>query len=129
MNKGFLKGLSNTLRSRPAGKDNYPMKMLSEMAMPVVPRKNFPEKWEVLEQPRRLARTYKFPNRRKLKYFVEELFRYEDEINHHGKVTVDYETVSIEIYTLALNSITELDYEYAKMADLIYQDVEHYGDQ
>mgnify|MGYP003631434388 FL=1 len=129
MNKGFLKGLSNTLRSRPAGKDNYPMKMLSEMAMPVVPHKNFAEKWEVLEQPRRLSRTYKFPNRRKLKYFVEELLGYEDEVNHHSKVTVDYETVSIEIYTLALNSITELDYEYAKMADLIYQDVEHYSDQ
>ena len=92
MSKGFLKGLSDTLRDRSSGKD-------------------------------------KFPNRKNLKFFVEELFNYEDEVNHHGKVTVDYETVSIEVYTLNLNSITELDYEYAKTADLIYQDVEYYSDK
>ena len=129
MSKGFLKELGNTIRSRSTSEDNYPMKLLSEMSVPVVARKNFPEKWEVLELPRRLARKYKFPNRKKLKHFVEELFEYEDKVNHHGKVTVDYETVSIEIYTLNLNSITELDYEYAKMADFIYQDVEFYSDK
>ena len=129
MSKGFLKGLSDTLRDRSSGKDNYPMKLLSEMSVPIAARKNFPEKWQVLELPRRLARTYKFPNRKKLKFFVEELFNYEDKVNHHGKVTVDYETVSIEVYTLNLNSITELDYEYAKTADLIYQDVEYYSDK
>jgi len=129
VSKGFLKGLSNTLRTRSSRKDNYPMKLLSEMTVPVVPCENFRDKWEVLEHPRRLSRTYKFPNRQKLKFFIEGLLDYEDEANHHGEVTVNHEIVSIEIFTKALNSITELDYEYAKMADLIYRDVEYYSDR
>ena len=128
MKKGFLKDLSSTLRQRPAEKDQYASRMLSEMAIPIRPRQNSKAEWQVLESPRRLARSYRFPNPSKLQDFISEILEYQHKTNHSGDIRIDHDEVMIEVYTKDLNCLTELDYEYAKMADLIYQDLEYYGD-
>ena len=127
MSKSFLKGLSDSLRQRPAEKQKYAVRMLSEMAVPVMARVNTRREWEVLESPTRLARSYSFVDPKKMQAFVNELLDYQQKNNHSGDICIDHTDVMIEVYTKDLNSLTELDYEYAKMADLIYQDVEHYG--
>jgi len=129
MSKGFLKELSNTLRQRPAEKDQYASRLLAEMASPIRPRQNSKAEWEVLEAPRRLARAYSFPSPTKLQNFISEILDYQRKTNHSGDIRIDHDKVMIEVYTKDLNCLTELDYEYAKMADLIYQDLEYYGDQ
>ena len=128
MSKGFLKELSSTLRQRTAEKQQYTSRLLSEMAVPVLPRSNFRSKWEVLESPKRLARSYSFPSGKKLQEFISEILEYQNKTNHSGDIRIDHNDVMIEVYTKDLNCLTELDYEYAKMADLIYQDLEYYGD-
>ena len=128
MSKSFLKEISNSLRRRPAEKPLYAARMLSEMSMPVRARVNTRREWEVLESPTRLARSYSFNDQKKLQEFISELLDYQQKNNHSGDICIDHSDVMIEVYTKDLNSLTELEYDYAKMADLIYQDVEHYSD-
>ena len=61
------------------------------------------------------------------KNFVNEILEYEDQVNHHGEVTIEHNKVLIEVFTQDLNCVTELDYEYAKMSDAIFHDVGHYN--
>ena len=128
MNKGFFKKLSNSLRQAPADRGRYTSRLLSEMSLPVKARAQSHLKWEVLESPRRLARSYAFDSQSKLQDFISELLDYQSKTNHSGDIRIDHSEVLIEVYTKDLNSLTELDYEYAKMADMIYEDVEHYRD-
>jgi len=127
MSKSFLRGLSNSLRECKPEKMQYASRLLSEMAMPVKARTNTRQNWEVLEAPSRLARSYNFNDQKKLQAFIVELLDYQRKTNHSGDIRIDHNDVMIEVCTKDLNSLTELDYEYAKMADLIYQDVEHYS--
>jgi pterin-4a-carbinolamine dehydratase len=128
MNKGFFKKLGNSLRQKPADRERYASRLLSEMAVPVKARLHSRREWEILEEPRRLARAYSFNNQNKLQEFISELLDYQGKTNHSGDIRIDHHDVLIEVYTKDLNNLTELDYEYAKMADMIYQDVEHYRD-
>jgi pterin-4a-carbinolamine dehydratase len=128
MTKGFLRELSSALRQGSAEKQEYASRLLSEMSLPVLPRENLRSKWEVLESPKRLARSYKFPSSKKLQEFISELLEYQGKTNHSGDIRINHGDVTVEVYTRDLNCLTELDYEYAKMADLIYRDLEHYSD-
>ena len=95
---------------------------------PVTAIPNTSLEWEILDLPKRLARSYKFDNQQKLQEFINELLDYERKTNHSGEISISHGDVLIEVFTKDLNSVTELDYEYAKMADLIYRDVEAYHD-
>lgn len=126
MRKSFLKELSHSLRQGIVEKDLYVSRVLAEIATPIQPRKNLKIQWEVLESPRRLVRTYNFPDTKKLQEFINEILEYQNKTNHAANIKIDHNDVLIEVYTRDLNCLTELDYEYAKMADLIYQDMEYY---
>jgi len=125
--KNLLKEISNSLRQRTEEKHDYARKMLSEMHAPVRAVKNVRKDWDLLDSPRILSKTYEFENRNFLKNFVEELLAYEDQVNHHAKIYITHQEVTIEVYTEKLNAVTELDYDYAKTADLIHQDVGYYS--
>ena len=58
-------------------------------------------------------------------FFVAEVIAYQEEINHHGKITIENNEVDIEVYTHDLNEVTGLDIKYAKEVDLIYKDARH----
>ena len=127
MTKGFFKELSNSLRQNSAQKPVFASKVLNEMSMPIKTCSNPSLEWETLESPRRLVKTYEFQDRSKMKEFVKELMDYEDKVNHHASILIEQQSLSIEIFTHSINSLTELDYEYAKMADMIHQDVNYYN--
>ena len=82
--------------------------------------------WEVVASPNRLKREFVFENYQAQKSFLDELLSYQENVQHHAKITVDYRAVIIEVYTHDVNDVTELDQEYAKMADEIFEDVKHY---
>lgn len=97
------------------------------LEVPIKPeRKN---EWEIVTDPKRLMRTYEFENSSTLHNFINEVFQYQESVSHHGKFTIDYRKVIVEVYTHDIDDVTELDLEWAKMADQIYEDVKNYGEE
>ena len=79
--------------------------------------------WQVFESPERLSRTFNFDCRERLKSFVGEILNFEDSLGHHGRMNIDHLSVQIDVYTLDLNRITNLDRDYAAAIDMINRDV------
>ena len=99
----------------------------STCAAPVQPVE--PSSWEVVSDPNRYMKKYEFDSSVLLKSFVNEILDYQENIQHHAKLTVDYRAVIIEVYTHDVNDITELDQEYTRSADEIYLDVLDYAER
>jgi 4a-hydroxytetrahydrobiopterin dehydratase len=83
--------------------------------------------WEVEKDPERLVKDFSFSSTMQVRDFVNELFAYQDEADHHAKITIDHQEVRISIHTKNLDYITELDKEFAQAADDIHQDILHYS--
>jgi pterin-4a-carbinolamine dehydratase len=71
-------------------------------------------------------KTYEFDDFRKMHAFLNEVLGYQEQVGHHGKITVDHREIIIEVYTHDVNDVTELDQEYVQSVDLMHQDVQHY---
>ena len=71
-----------------------------------------------------LIRTFDFKSEKKLRLFVIEILRSQQESGHHAQILIEEKTVKIRVTTRALNRVTELDTEYAARADQIYEEVE-----
>jgi len=84
------------------------------------------ETWQVVGSPERLSRRFKFLNRARMIDFVNEVMVYEDQVAHHAMIRSDHLSVDIEVYTHDLNRITNVDREFAKSVDAIYEDVRNY---
>ena len=82
--------------------------------------------WEVTRDPDRLSRAFVFDDFRKMYDFISDILVYQEKIRHHGIITIDHLSVTIESYTRDLNAITELDKNLADYADLVYEDVSYY---
>ena len=78
--------------------------------------------WEIKPSPNRLVKKFIFKKRKQLYNFVEDLLRYEDEKQHHASIKIQYKTVTIEVWTHDLKDITDMDKEYARMVNEIYED-------
>ena len=93
----------------------------------VVPIQPYTCSWEIHSSPERFSKTYKFESRDKLIDFLNEVLRFENETRHHGTQKIDFDSVTIEVYTHTVNKITELDQEYVVAMDHIYKDVLDFG--
>lgn len=82
------------------------------------PRSN----WDQLETPNRLAREFEFSSYEQLKFFIESVLDFQEELIHHGEIKINHRTVLIEVYTHSSGDITNLDVRYIKEVDLIYKD-------
>ena len=101
-------------------------RMLSEgfeKDMPIVPSVM---KWKVVTDPERLMRRFEFSTKDILIDFLAKLFDLEDEMGHDAKITIDELNIDVEIYTRSIDCITDLDLEYIKKLDLIFEDVGYY---
>ena len=86
-----------------------------------------PSKWEIMESPERLSRSFQFDNSKSIKFFIDELFEEQERLHHHALITVDYRTVTVETYTHDVNSVTEQDQKLAKFCDEVYEDTRYIG--
>jgi pterin-4a-carbinolamine dehydratase len=83
----------------------------------------------------KIIKNYTFNENFERNRFINELFEYEESINHHGNITCTFDeqppnyTVCIELWTRNIEIPTELDYEYAKFADIIYKDIVYNNEQ
>jgi pterin-4a-carbinolamine dehydratase len=82
--------------------------------------------WEIVASPNRLMKTFEFDNFDATKAFLDELLNYQEDVGHHAKLTVDARKIIVEVYTHDVDDVTELDTEYAVMADAIHEDVKHF---
>jgi len=82
------------------------------------------DKWKIVESPNRLIKDYMFSSRSTLYEFLRQLFLFEDETNHHATITVENLSARIEVRTHDISAVTEIDTEYAAVAEQIFYDVE-----
>jgi len=82
--------------------------------------------WEIVTSPNRLMKTFHFDTFERMKTFLNELLNYQEDVGHHAKLTVDSQKIIVEIYTHGVDDITELDTEYAVMADAIDDDTSNF---
>lgn len=73
--------------------------------------------------PRRIIRTYEFDNYHALCVFVVNIMQYQDEEQHHAKVTIEDLCVTVELYTHDFGDVTELDTDMAKTFDALFEEV------
>tara|TARA_Y100000310_G_scaffold338345_1_gene427727 strand:- start:2377 stop:2793 length:417 start_codon:yes stop_codon:yes gene_type:complete len=79
--------------------------------------------WSVVESPNRLMKTFGFGAHAGFRAFLDELLVYQEEVGHHAKITLqDGNEIIVEVYTHGVDDVTEIDREYAIMADAIYED-------
>jgi|MDTB01.3.fsa_nt_gb 4a-hydroxytetrahydrobiopterin dehydratase len=81
--------------------------------------------WEKVASPERLIRDYDFASRPMALEFLRQLLLYEDAVNHHAKIVIDYDHVRVEVYTHDIDAVTERDVEYADSVDQIYMDTNY----
>jgi pterin-4a-carbinolamine dehydratase len=82
-------------------------------------------KWEIMESPERLSRSFQFDDGKSIKFFIDELFEEQERLHHHALITVDYRTVTVETYTHDVNNVTEQDQKLAKFCDEVYEDIKY----
>lgn len=76
-------------------------------------------KWTVEQSPERLVRTFVFDNFDDFIEFTNEVLAYERVALHNATLTINSNTVRIEVYTIGPNCVTELDVEYRNAIDAI----------
>jgi pterin-4a-carbinolamine dehydratase len=78
--------------------------------------------WRVVTDPERLMREFEFYRFSHLKYFIDELLSYQNEFDHHAKITINHLKVIVETYTKDFEGVTSQDRNLAAFCDEIYQD-------
>ena len=82
-----------------------------------------PEKldWTYRKDPRRLTKMFKLGSETSFNAFVMDLLEHQAETQHHGRITMQYPQIKIEVWTHSLNDITEIDIEWAMTVNEIYE--------
>jgi pterin-4a-carbinolamine dehydratase len=70
-----------------------------------------------------LVKTFKFRRLEDREIFVNELFKYEREVQHNAIIVIDHDIVSLSLTTKDIGKPTEIDKEYALFADALFKDV------
>ena len=78
--------------------------------------------WKVLESPNRLSKMFKFEEESKFNAFIIDLLELQSTSAHHGRITVQYPKIKVEVWTHTLMDITEIDIEWSRKVDAIYGD-------
>ena len=97
---------------------DLPPRLNDNFSLPVTPVKSG---WEKVTDPERIRRTFTFLDRNSLHDFVSMLLQYEDQVNHHGRHTIDHDQVTVEIYTKDINRVTKIDLDYARSVDELFK--------
>lgn len=79
-------------------------------------------KWDLVNN-KTLEKKFYFKSTEKRNNFIDKLFDYEKNKNHHATIIISQEIVKIILMTKRLSMVTELDKEYASYADSVYSDL------
>ena len=74
----------------------------------------------------RLVRTFTFKDAKRVKDFVTHIIFEQEEMEHHARIIIEGNDVTVETYTHNVNEVTELDQELAIFCDQLYADVQDF---
>lgn len=80
-------------------------------------------KWERSYSPEYLSRTFSFNGQAQVLRFIVELLRYERKNHHNAVITIDHDEVTVVLRTSDLDKVTDMDIEYAKECDFIFEEM------
>jgi len=86
--------------------------------MPIVPT----NKWSMIAK-KTLKKVYEFRTIDQRNQYMLSMFEYEDQVMHHATFVINEKTVCITVMTKNIESVTEIDKEYAAYSDSVYKDV------
>ena len=78
--------------------------------------------WLRKDSPERIQRSYTFQSRDNALFFLNELLKMEDTLGHHAAILISENRVTVQLRTKVVDRVTDLDIEYARHADEIYDD-------
>lgn len=84
------------------------------------------DSWEVIDNPERLKKVYKFDSPNQCQYFFSELYNYQFSINHHCKILVDKLNVTVVTYTHGYNGITDMDKKIKEYCDELESNLNYF---
>lgn len=88
-------------------------------SLPISPKN---AEWVYLDAPERLVRRFSFERFSHLKYFLNELLDYQEYEQHHARVTIEGNDVTVETYTHDIERVTLSDKKLAALCDELYAD-------
>jgi 4a-hydroxytetrahydrobiopterin dehydratase len=101
--------------------------VLSSATLPIHPKES---KWENVNdmhaQGTAIIRVFKFVNFKTLQYFINEMLKYQEEINHHARIVINHYEVEVQLKTQDINDVTEIDLAMAEYLDEIYKDTQYF---
>ena len=56
-------------------------------------------------------------------YFINEVLKESNRIDHHPVITIDHMNIDVVLYTKDYNDITEADIKLSKIVDEVYNDI------
>ena len=82
-------------------------------------------RWEevIHDNKRYLSKIYKFKNEEHLKYFLNEHIEKSIRTNYYPELFLKGKDIKCFLYTEEINDITNIDIEYSKFLDEIYEDI------
>lgn len=89
-----------------------------ETNLPLSPEKS---EWEASSD--LLSRVYQINNRKHFSYFLNNILDHANKLGHDPTMIINYPNISIKLKTHDLDEVTEIDLEFAKFIDEIYEDI------
>ena len=93
---------------------------VSDLEAPIQADRN---RWHRIPDPERLVRSFKFDDYSELITFVNDVLVHQYVTRHTGALQIQANEVLIKVWTKDVDCVTNLDLEYTKTVDEIYQDV------
>ena len=91
--------------------------------VPITPQEST---WQISldeENSRSLQKAFSLQSGKHVLYFVNELIRESERLNHHPVIVIDHRQVTVSLTTKDLGDITELDKLLSEYCDELYDDV------
>jgi pterin-4a-carbinolamine dehydratase len=90
--------------------------------VPIRPKET---QWVLEKAPNRMTRRYHFETYDQLVFYVTNLLRYANQINHFPDLEIGYDTVLVTTYTHSLQDVTEQDTRMTRISDQIFKDAKY----
>jgi len=70
-----------------------------------------------------ISRVYQIDNRNHFSYFLNNILDHASQLGHDPTIVINYPNISIKLKTHDLDEVTEIDLEFSKFIDEIYEDI------
>ena len=70
-----------------------------------------------------IQKSFIMKNHDHLLYFINEVLKESNPIDHHPVITIDHMNIDLVLYTKDYNDVTEVDIKLSKIVDEVYNDI------